>query len=314
MVPVVRCVLCPKGRLDDAIALAQHPEVILTTFGDVMRVPGSRQSLLQAKSEGADIRMVYSPLDALGGSWRGKILTEKWSFSPSGLKPPPPSTALTVLQAEREGIENFSLFLQPCAGGACPGGPAQQPRPAVGWLHWPWSRQAMVHWCPSLSGDCRTLRANPSTVSGFEPLDILQSLWMVLRQLAEGALRSRKPVPAAWSTTMATPVALDALAKVFTVRRTVRVGAVWEIIPASGFKMHPDLCSIDAEAKFTLPHQQVADHKACACGEILQGSKKPWECKVFAPPARRKHPIGGLHGVIGRSLRGVLQVWAHSCG
>ena len=137
------------------LPLAQHPEVILTTFGDVMRVPGSRQSLLQAKSEGADIRMVYSPLDALKLARQNP--DREVVFFAIGFETTAPSTALTVLQAEREGIENFSLFCNHVLVVPAPGGPAQQPRPAVGWLHWPWSRQH-GHWCPSLSGDCRTLR------------------------------------------------------------------------------------------------------------------------------------------------------------
>ena len=172
------CPVCimPKGRLDDAIALAQHPEVILTTFGDVMRVPGSSQSLLQAKAEGADIRMVYSPLDAL------KLAREtpdrEVVFFAIGFETTAPSTALTVLEAEREGIENFSLFcnhvLVVPALEALLSNPDLQLDGFIGPGH------------VSMVIGARPYRViaerygKPVTVSGFEPLDILQSLWMVL--------------------------------------------------------------------------------------------------------------------------------------
>lgn len=127
----------------------------------------------------------------------------------------------------------------------------------------------------------------PVAIAGFEPLDILQSLWMVLRQLAEGRCEVENQYTRLVNHD-GNAVALDALAKVFTVREQFEWRGLGDI-PASGFKMHPNYSQFDAEAKFTLPHQRVADHKACACGEILQGVKKPWECKVFGT-ACPEHP------------------------
>jgi len=282
------CPVCimPKGRLDDAIALAQHPEVILTTFGDVMRVPGSRQSLLQAKSEGADIRMVYSPLDALKLARQNP--DREVVFFAIGFETTAPSTALTVLQAEREGIENFSLFcnhvLVVPALEALLSNPALQLDGFIGPGH-----VSMVIGARPYQVIAERY-GKPVTVSGFEPLDILQSLWMVLRQLAEGRCEVENQYRRLVNHD-GNPVALDALAKVFTVREQFEWRGFGDI-PASGFKMHPDYVRFDAEAKFTLPHQQVADHKACACGEILQGVKKPWECKVFGTACTPEHPIG----------------------
>jgi hydrogenase expression/formation protein HypD len=282
------CPVCimPKGRLDDAIAIAQQPHVILTTFGDVMRVPGSQQSLLQAKAEGADIRMVYSPLDAL------KLARENPErevvFFAIGFETTAPSTALTVLQAKREGITNFSLFcnhvLVVPALEALLSNPDLQLDGFIGPGH-----VSMVIGARPYQVIAERY-GKPVTIAGFEPLDILQSLWMVLRQLAE----DRCEVENQYTRLVnhdGNAVALDALAQVFTVREQFEWRGLGDI-PASGFKMHPNYAQFDAEAKFTLPHQRVADHKACACGEILQGVKKPWECKVFGTACTPEHPIG----------------------
>jgi hydrogenase expression/formation protein HypD len=282
------CPVCimPRGRLDDAIALAQNANVILTTFGDVMRVPGSQQSLLQAKAEGADIRMVYSPLDALALAQAHP--DRQVVFFAIGFETTAPSTALTVLQAERQGIENFSLFcnhvLVVPALEALLSNPDLQLDGFIGPGH-----VSMVIGTRPYQVIAERYR-KPVTVSGFEPLDILQSLWMVLRQLAEGRCEVENQY-----TRLVQPngneVALAALAKVFAVRDQFEWRGLGDI-PVSGFKMHPHYAHFDAEVKFTLPHQRIADHKACACGEILQGVKKPWDCKVFGTACTPEHPIG----------------------
>ena len=282
------CPVCimPKGRLDDAIAIAQHPNVILTTFGDVMRVPGSKQSLLQAKAEGADIRMVYSPLDAL------KLARDNPDrevvFFAIGFETTAPSTALTVLQAESDKVNNFSLFcnhvLVVPALEALLSNPELQLDGFIGPGH-----VSMVIGARPYQVIAERY-GKPVTISGFEPLDILQSLWMVLRQMAEGRCEIENQYTRLVNRD-GNSVALDALAKVFVVREQFEWRGLGDI-PASGFKMHPNYVQFDAEAKFTLPHQRVADHKACACGEILQGVKKPWECKVFGTACTPEHPIG----------------------
>lgn len=282
------CPVCimPKGRLDDAIAIAEHSDTILATFGDVMRVPGSQQSLLEAKAEGADIRMVYSPLDALAIA-RDNPQREVVFFA-IGFETTAPSTALTVLQAEKENIPNFSLFcnhvLVVPALEALLSNPDLQLDGFIGPGH------------VSMVIGARPYRAisegygKPVVVSGFEPLDILQSLSMVLQQLVEGRCevenQYRRVVQPEGNA-----VAIEAMARVFAVREQFEWRGLGDI-PVSGFKMQSAYRRFDAEAKFTLPHRRVADHRACACGEILQGIKKPWECKVFGTGCTPEHPIG----------------------
>lgn len=282
------CPVCimPRGRLDDAIALAEQPEVIFTTFGDAMRVPGAKFSLLQAKARGADIRMVYSPLDALHLAQTNP--DRQVVFFAIGFETTAPSTALTVLQAAATGVENFSLFcnhvLVVPALEALLSNPNLQLDGFIGPGH-----VSMVIGTEPYRVIAETYH-KPLVVSGFEPLDLLQSIWMVLRQLAEGRCTIENQY-----TRFVQPagniVGLNAMARVFQVREQFEWRGLGEI-PHSGLKMRPEYAQFDAEAKFTLPRHQVADHKACACGEILKGVKKPWECKVFGTGCTPEHPIG----------------------
>lgn len=282
------CPVCimPKGRLDDAIAIAEHPEVIFTTFGDAMRVPGSQHNLLQIKAKRADIRMVYSPLDALEIAKANP--DRQVVFFAIGFETTAPSTALTVLQAESAGIKNFSLFcnhvLVVPALEALLSNPDLQLDGFVGPGH-----VSMVIGTEPYQVIAQTYH-KPLVVAGFEPLDLLQSIWMVLQQLADGRCEvenqyTRFVQPSGNS------VALEAMQRVFQVRDRFEWRGLGNI-PASGLKMHPDYAQFDAEAKFILPHRQIADHNACACGEILKGLKKPWECKVFGTGCTPEHPIG----------------------
>lgn len=282
------CPVCimPRGRLDDAIALAQNPEIIFTTFGDAMRVPGSKYSLLQAKAQGADIRMVYSPLDALqlakANPDRAVV------FFAIGFETTAPSTALTVLQAETEGVSNFSLFcnhvLVVPALEALLANPDLQLDGFVG----PGHVSTVIGTNPY--GVIADRYHKPVVVSGFEPLDILQSIWMVLQQLAQGRCEVENQY-ARLVQPEGNRVALAAMDQVFEVRSTFEWRGLGDI-PASGLKMRQTYATYDAEALFPLPRRQVADHKACQCGEILKGVMKPWQCKVFGTACTPEHPIG----------------------
>ncbi len=282
------CPVCimPKGRVDDAIALAAHPNVILTTFGDVMRVPGSKTSLLQAKASGADIRMVYSPLDALQLAKANP--DREIVFFGIGFETTAPSTALTILQAAREGIANFSLFcnhvLVVPALEALLNNPDLQLDGFIGPGH-----VSMV-----IGAEPYTVISDryhkPLVISGFEPLDILQAIWMVLQQLAEG----RHEVENQYTRLVQTggnSVALGAMHQVYAVRDRFEWRGLGDI-PDSGLEIRPEFAQFDAEVRFALPHQQVADHRACQCGEILKGVLKPWECKVFGTACTPESPIG----------------------
>src|SRR5271170_6972594 len=175
------CVL-PMGRVDDCVALAEHPNVILATFGDAIRVPGSRKSLLQAKADGADVRIVYSPLDAL------KIARahpdKEVVFFALGFETTMPSTAFTVLQAEREGIRNFSLLCNHITIIATIKAILDSPELTLDGFLGPGHVSMVIGTRPYQFITQRYHK--PIAIAGFEPLDVLQSLWMVLRQLADG--------------------------------------------------------------------------------------------------------------------------------
>lgn len=282
------CPVCimPKGRLDDAIAIAQQPNVILTTFGDAMRVPGSTHSLLQAKAEGADIRMVYSPLDALQLAKANPDHTVV--FFAIGFETTAPSTALTVLQAKREGVTNFCLFSNHVLVVPALEALLQNPDLQLDGFVGPGHVSMVIGTQPY-----RIIAEQyhkPVVVAGFEPLDLLQSVWMVLQQLATGRCMVENQY-----TRLVQPqgnqVALEAIAQVFEVREAFEWRGLGPI-PSSGLRIRSDLASFDAEARFSLPGRQVADHRACACGDILKGVKKPWDCKVFGTGCTPEHPIG----------------------
>ncbi|UKO98948.1 hydrogenase formation protein HypD [Nostoc sp. UHCC 0870] len=282
------CPVCvmPKGRLDDAIAISQNPNVILTTFGDTMRVPGSKHSLLQAKAQGADIRMVYSPLDSLqiAKNNPGKEIV----FFALGFETTAPSAAFTILQAAEENIQNFSMFsnhvLVIPALQALLDNPDLQLDGFVGPGH-----VSMVIGTDPYEFIAQKYH-KPIVISGFEPLDILQSIWMLLQQIVE----NRCEVENQYNRLVqkaGNQIALKAMNQVFAVRETFEWRGLNEI-PYSGLKIRPEYAQFDAELKFTLPNQKVADHKACQCGEILKGVLKPWECKVFGTACTPETPIG----------------------
>lgn len=282
------CPVCimPKGRLDDAIAIAQHPEVIFTTFGDAMRVPGSQLSLLQAKAHGADIRMVYSPLDALALAQKnpGKQVV----FFGIGFETTTPSTALTILQAATDGVENFSVFANHVRVVPALEALLQNPDLELDGFVGPGHVSTVIGTDPY-----RVIAQTyhkPLVVSGFEPLDLLQSIWMVLKQLAEGRCQvenqyGRLVQPAG------NPQAQAAIDRVYEIRDHFEWRGLGSI-PQSGLKIRPAYRRFDAEQRFTLPGKVVPDHPACACGDILKGVKKPWDCKVFGTACTPESPIG----------------------
>ena len=282
------CPVCvmPRGRLDDAIAIADYPNVILTTFGDAMRVPGSQKSLLQAKAAGADIRMVYSPLDSLQIAKDNP--DKEVVFFGLGFETTAPSTALTILQADAEGLQNFSMFCNHVlvipALQALLDNPDLQLDAFIGPGH-----VSMVIGTEPYHFIAEHYQ-KPLVVSGFEPLDILQSLWMILQQLIQGRCEVENQYDRIVQP-QGNSVALNAMNTVFEVRQKFEWRGLGDI-PNSGFKIRPQYAQFDAEVKFTLPNRHVADHKACQCGEILKGVMKPWQCKVFGTACTPENPIG----------------------
>jgi len=281
------CVL-PMGRVDDCVALAEQPGVIFTTFGDAMRVPGSKKSLMQAKADGADVRMVYSPLDALQLA-RDNPDREVVFFG-LGFETTMPSTALTVLQAEAEGIENFSLFCNHITIIPTIKAILDSPDLRIDGFLGP-GHVSMVIGNRPYDFIARHYR-RPLVVSGFEPLDILQSIWMVLTQIAEG----RCEIENQYSrivTEAGNPEALAAVAKVFELRPFFEWRGLGSI-DHSGVRIRDAFARFDAERRFPVPQVKIADPKSCQCGEVLKGAIKPWQCKVFGGACTPETPMGAL--------------------
>ena len=281
------CVL-PMGRVDDCVALAERPGVIFTTFGDAMRVPGSKKSLLKAKADGADVRMVYSPLDALKLA-RENPLREVIFFG-LGFETTMPSTALTVLQAKAEGVKNFSLFCNHITIIPTIKAILDSPDMNLDGFLGP-GHVSMVIGTGPFEFIARHY-GKPIAIAGFEPLDVLQSMCMVLRQIADGRSEVEnqyKRVVAAEGNT----AALVAIGQVFELREFFEWRGLGSI-DHSGVRLRDAYAEFDAERKFGVPNLKIADPKSCQCGEVLKGVIKPQQCKVFGGACTPETPLGSL--------------------
>ncbi len=281
------CVL-PMGIVDDCIALAMRPEVIFTTFGDAMRVPGSRLSLLQARAAGADVRMVYSPLDALALA-RANPEREVVFFG-LGFETTMPSTALTVQQAEREGIRNFALFCNHITIIPTIKAVLDSPDMQIDGFLGPGHVSMVIGSAPYRFIAARY--GKPLVISGFEPLDVLQSVWMLLAQIDTGRCEIENQY-ARVADGDGNTAALAAISAVFELREFFEWRGLGSI-DHSGVRMRERYAAWDAERRFPLPRQRIADPKACQCGEVLKGVIKPWQCKVFGKACTPETPLGAL--------------------
>jgi hydrogenase expression/formation protein HypD len=281
------CVL-PMGRVDDCIAIAEQPDVIFATFGDAMRVPGSKKSLQQAKAEGCDVRMVYSPMDAL--TLARKHPDKKVVFFGLGFETTMPSTALTVKQAEKEGIDNFFLFCNHITIIPTIKAILDSPDMYIDGFLGPGHVSMVIGQAPYEFIAAQYQR--PLIISGFEPLDVLQSLLMILEQLKAGEARVvnqyTRIVP-----TGGNRQALQAVSEVFELREFFEWRGLGSI-DHSGVRMRERYAAFDAERAFALPNLKIADPKSCQCGEVLKGVIKPWQCKVFGKQCTPETPMGAL--------------------
>ena len=279
------CVL-PMGRVDDAIAIAHTEGVIFATFGDMMRVPGSNGSLLDAKARGADVRFVYSPLDAL------KIARENPErqvvFFAIGFETTAPSTAVTLLRAQAEETKNFSVFCNHVtiipAIKAILDSPDLRLDGFIGPGH-----VSMVIGMRPYTFIARD-HHKPVVIAGFEPLDIIQAVYMIVKQISEG----RAEVENQYGRVVRPEGNVRGLE---TMARTMELRPFFEwrglgFITHSALKLRPEFAPWDAELRFEVPGLRVADPKACQCGEVLKGVIKPWECKVFGTACTPETPIG----------------------
>jgi hydrogenase expression/formation protein HypD len=282
------CPVCviPMGRVDDAIHLAEQPDVIMTSFGDMMRVPGGRGSFFDSKANGADIRMVYSPLDSLKIARQNP--DKRVIFMAIGFETTAPSSAMTVLRAAADGLDNFSIFCNHVtiipAIKAILDSPDLRLDGFIGPGH-----VSTVIGCRPYEFIARD-HDKPLVCAGFEPLDILQSVYMLLQQLAEGRCevenQYKRVVP--WDGNLK---ALKVIGEVMELRPYFEWRGLG-FISHSALRVRERFAAFDAERLFDVPGVRVADPKACQCGEVLKGVLKPWECKVFGTACTPETPIG----------------------
>jgi len=281
------CPVCvtPLEMIDKAIAIALTPGVIFSSFGDMLRVPGSTHDLLSVKAMGGDVRMVYSPIDAV------KIAEanpdKKVVFFAIGFETTAPANAMAVLDAQRKGLDNFSLL---CSQVLVP--------PAIeAILSSPHSRVqgflAAGHVCTVMGfEEYLPLVENyrvPIVVTGFEPVDILEGIYMTVKQLEEGRCevenQYRRVVKREGN-----PAAKKVMLEVFqTVDRNWRgIGT----IPQSGLSINEKYSKYDAERIFNVDQILTAESRECIAGEVLQGLKKPVQCPLFGKRCTPEHPVG----------------------
>ena len=281
------CVL-PMGRIDDGLSLTANPEFIFAAFGDMMRVPGTHGSPLEYKARGMDVRIVYSPADALK---LARLNPQKHVvFFAIGFETTAPSTALTIIRARAEGLPNFSVFCNHVtiipAIRAILDSPDMRLDGFVGPGH-----VSTVIGCRPYEWIAKD-QGKPVVVSGFEPLDILQSIVMLLRQLRGGQAlvenQYKRVVP--WE---GNPAALRAMAEVFELRPYFEWRGLG-FISQSALKIRSAYGEWDSEQRFTVPGVRVTDPKAAQCGEVLKGVLKPSQCKLFGRECTPEQPVGAL--------------------
>jgi hydrogenase expression/formation protein HypD len=281
------CVL-PMGRIDDGLELGKQDGVIFAAFGDMMRVPGAHGSPLERKAKGMDVRIVYSPSDALK---LARANPDKHvMFFAIGFETTAPSTALTLMRARAEGIRNFSVFCNHVtiipALRAILDSPDMRLDAFVGPGH-----VSTVIGCRPYEWIARD-EGRPIVVSGFEPLDLLQSVVMLLRQMKDGRTEVEnqyaRVVP--WEGNRA---ALAAMAEVFELRPFFEWRGLG-FISQSALRIRDAYADWDAERIFDVPGIRVTDPKAAQCGEVLKGVLKPVQCKLFGRECTPEHPVGAL--------------------
>lgn len=281
------CPVCvtPLEIIDKAIRIAQRKEVIFCSFGDMLRVPGSEKDLLSAKAEGSDVRILYSPLDAL------KIALDnpekKVVFFAIGFETTAPANAMAVREASRKGISNFSILsshvLVPPAMEAILSNPQNK---IQGFL-------AAGHVCSVMGFEEYLPIASkykvPIVVTGFEPVDILQGIYRVILQLEKGYSEVENAYGRVVSKEGNQP-AKKLLEEVFehTDMKWRGIGS----IPDSGFRLAPGYEAFNAEKIFDVGHIVQQESEKCIAGEVLQGLKKPGDCPAFAKECKPEHPLG----------------------
>jgi hydrogenase expression/formation protein HypD len=281
------CPVCvtPLEMIDKALAIARRPEVIFTSFGDMLRVPGSEIDLLGVKAQGGDVRIVYSPLDAV--KLAQKNPEREVVFFAVGFETTAPANAMAVWQAKKLGLTNFSVL---CAHVLVP--PAMEailssPNNLVeGFLAAGHVCAVMGYWEYEPLAEKYQV---PMIVTGFEPLDLLQGIYMTVKALEEGRAEVENQY-ARSVTREGNQAAQNLMKQVFepATRQWRGIGP----IPHSGYVLREPFRQFDAAERFQVSHIQPSESPICIAGEIMQGQKKPADCPVFGTKCTPEHPLG----------------------
>jgi hydrogenase expression/formation protein HypD len=281
------CPVCvtPLEQVDKALAIAAQPDVIFTSYGDMLRVPGSTTDLLALKARGADVRIVYSPLDSVKIALANPA--KQVVFFAVGFETTAPANAMAVAEAARRGIDNFSVLvshvLVPPAMTALLDSPTNQVQAFL----------AAGHVCAVMGWtEYEPIAARyqvPIVVTGFEPLDLLEGILMAIRQLEEGRAEVENQYVRAVKRE-GNQLAQDTVFKVFEIgQRTWR--GIGEI-PESGYRLKPEYARFDAERKFAVEGIHTREHPACIAGQILTGEKTPLDCTAYGVLCNPQKPLG----------------------
>jgi hydrogenase expression/formation protein HypD len=281
------CPVCVTSirDVDAAISIAMRPNTVLVTFGDMMRVPGGRQSLMEARSEGADVRVLYSPMDAL------KLAEEDGSkqivFFATGFETTSPLIAGTVLAAARKGVKNFTILSShktvPLALKAL----LDSPDVRVDGFILPGHVSTIIGLAPY--GFVAKEYRKPAVVTGFEAGEIIEGILMIVRQIAQGRAQVENAYPSVVRTE-GNPRAVEILNDIFE-----PADSYWRgigVLPGTGLKLREKYRAFDAEARFHPESTGIAEPELCSCGDILRGVKIPTECPLFGTGCTPESPVG----------------------
>ncbi len=281
------CPVCvtPVELIDQAVLIASLENVIFCSFGDMLRVPGSSGDLLGAKASGGDVRMVYSPIDAVqlaAGNPEREVV-----FFAVGIETTAPVTAAAVLQAERLGLGNFSMLVSHVLVPPAIETILSSPDCVVqGFL-------AAGHVCAVMGyteyEPVAEKYSVPIVVTGFEPLDILEGIYMCLQQLEQGRTEVENQYLRAVSRE-GNPAAIELMRRVFEIadRKWRGIGGIQD----SGLSLRDSFSKFDAGRKFKVSSYEVEEPEICISGEVLRGNKKPHECSAFGTECTPEHPLG----------------------
>ena len=281
------CPVCvtPLDQIDRALAIAARPDVIFCSFGDMLRVPGSQYDLFSIRARGGQVRVVYSPLDAV------KLAQENPSkqvvFFAIGFETTAPPNVMSILQAQALGLKNYSVLVShvcvPPAMHAILGAHGNR---VQGFLAAGHVCTVMGYWeYPAVAQQYHV----PITVTGFEPLDLVQGILMTVLMLEQGQVEVQNAYP------RAVTYAGNRAAQAMIQKVLQPIDRNWRgigTIPQSGWGLRPEFSAFDAEQRFEVGHIQTQESPLCIAGQILQGLKKPGQCPAFGAECKPEHPLG----------------------